>query len=381
MNILYLQATVVPPPVEPSKDRFLLLSEGMEGDILQPVWFRQPEEIEEIFGPGSYPVYQVGRFRYHWFLAYRYQGIRQRLAIFTFYLRTGLRICKERRPACIVAYSHMTTALCAVLVKFLSGTKSVIPEVMVAPDKAYIAEVNHVGIADRLKHLYSDLCLHLTVLCSTRVHLLYPTQLASYPLLRNKPCSVFHDFTPVGSVGEHSESEELYIILAGHPWYRKGVDIAIEAFKSIASDFPSSRLKIVGFFPDGIPQRLAADTPQIEILNAVPHDKLMALNRGAALMLLPSRNEGLPRILLEGLAVGLPLVGSDVAGIPFVIHEGENGFVVPNGNTALLAQRLKQLLSDPALRNRMGRKSLEIAQSFTDAAYVAAFTRMVGEAP
>ena len=91
MRILYVQASLVPPPDDPRMDRFMLLSETLEGDVLQPVWFRSPEDVEAAFGSGSYPVYVRGKFRYHWFLAQRYRGLRQRLETFRFYIWTALK--------------------------------------------------------------------------------------------------------------------------------------------------------------------------------------------------------------------------------------------------------------------------------------------------
>lgn len=388
IRILYLQASFVPPPADREKDRFQLLSSQLEGDILQPVWFRTASEVEAIFGPGSYPVHEVGRFRYHWFLAFRHQGIRQRLAIFAFYFRAGLRICKERRPACIIAYSHMTTALCAVALKLLGGARRFIPELMTAPEKAFLVDSPKPGPISRLKHLYSDLCLHGSVLFADRVHLLYRGQLSCYPLLRGKPCSIFHDFTNVfpATAGhaekraeERAEERELLILLAGSPWYLKGVDLAIAAFRSICAEFPDAKLLIAGHYPDGKPLELASGCPQIQISKPLPHAELLQLMDKAAIMVLPSRTEGLPRILIEGLSAGLPLVGSDVGGIPNLIEDGGNGFVFPSGNSSILAQHLRTLLADASLRRQMGLRSLEQAGKFTEGVYVEQFSKMVRE--
>src|ERR1700744_1434094 len=100
MRILYLHTTFVPPPVNQQNDRFFLLSEKLEGDILQPVWFRTKEEIEAVFGPGSYPVYTSGRFRYHWLLSRR-EGIRQKMALLHFYLHKGFTLLRQHRHDCI----------------------------------------------------------------------------------------------------------------------------------------------------------------------------------------------------------------------------------------------------------------------------------------
>src|SRR5579863_7032462 len=128
MRILYVHASFVPPPTNLETDRFYLLSQDLEGDVLQPVWFRTPEEVEEVYGPGSYPVYTAGRFRYHWFLSFSGNREKPRWATFWFYLRQGLRLCRENKFDCIVVYSHMTTALAAAVLKLYSGVPMV-PEI------------------------------------------------------------------------------------------------------------------------------------------------------------------------------------------------------------------------------------------------------------
>lgn len=380
MRLLYIQASFVPPPLNPQADRFQLLSETLEGDVLQPVWFSTREEIEADFGPGSYPVYTRERFRYHWFLAGRYQGIWQRLAIFRFYLRKSREVYRERPFQCIVAYSHMTTGLMAGLVKIFTGAKLVI-EIVTAPQLIYLTDRPRPTWTDRLNHLYSDVCLHLSLWIADRAHLLFPTQIAPYPWLRRVRTSVFHEFVPVSRVKRHVDPPdgEIYILMVGAPWYLKGADLLIAAFHGLAADFPHVKLKILGYYPDGDQLRLlAGDSSQIEILKARPHPETLEIISAASIMVLPSRCEGLPRVLLEGLAAGLPLVGSDTAGIPYLIREGENGFVVPGGEPKLLESRLRQLLTDPDLRRSMGAASYRrVQEELNETVYCKKFTHMV----
>lgn len=77
------------------------------------------------------------------------------------------------------------------------------------------------------------------------------------------------------------------------------------------------------------------------------------------IFLLISNWEGLPLSTLEAMRVGLPLIGSDVGGIPEQITEGESGFIIPRGDSDLLAQRLRQMISDPEMRMRMGQAGKE----------------------
>jgi phosphatidylinositol alpha-1,6-mannosyltransferase len=81
------------------------------------------------------------------------------------------------------------------------------------------------------------------------------------------------------------------------------------------------------------------------------------------------------------MAAGVPVVGSDAAGIPDLIHQGENGFIVPGGNVRELEERLRQLLADPELRRRMGANGYEFAHSqLSEQVYVERFTAMVADA-
>jgi glycosyltransferase involved in cell wall biosynthesis len=378
MRILYVHSTLVPPPADPRRDRFFLLSEEMEGDVLQPIWFETPAEVEATFGPGSYPVYARGRFRYHWLLS---DGLgSKRLRTLWACLRQGFRLHRERRFDCIVAYSHQTTGVLAAVLKLLTGAKLIV-EIVTSPHLVYITHSARPNLRDRIMKIYSDICLHISVSLSDRVHCLFPDQLSHYPLLRKVGNSVFHDFVPVSAIGRaaHKENGDVYVLLVGAPWYLKGIDVLIRAFLLLAPDFPQVKLRILGHFPGQEEfRKLAAESPQIEFLRARPNPETLEIIAGAAVMALPSRCEGGPRVLIEGMAAGLPLVGSDVGGIPSIVRDGENGFIVPVGDWQALSARLRDLLNDPDLRRRMGDCGYEIAhRELDEASYVRNFTRMI----
>ena len=71
-------------------------------------------------------------------------------------------------------------------------------------------------------------------------------------------------------------------------------------------------------------------------------------------MVLPSANEGTPVTAIEALAAARPVVATRVGGVPDVVREGEDGFLVDPGDVEALADRLATLARDPALRERMG---------------------------
>jgi glycosyltransferase involved in cell wall biosynthesis len=72
-------------------------------------------------------------------------------------------------------------------------------------------------------------------------------------------------------------------------------------------------------------------------------------------LILPSSNEGTPVSAIEALAAGRPVVATRVGGVPDVVQEGEDGFLVEPGATDDLAERLARLAREPELRERMGR--------------------------
>jgi glycosyltransferase involved in cell wall biosynthesis len=76
-------------------------------------------------------------------------------------------------------------------------------------------------------------------------------------------------------------------------------------------------------------------------------------------LVLPSSNEGTPVSAIEALAAGRPVVATRVGGVPDVVQEGDDGFLVEPGATDDLADRLARLARDPELRERMGRAGRE----------------------
>lgn len=80
---------------------------------------------------------------------------------------------------------------------------------------------------------------------------------------------------------------------------------------------------------------------------------------------LPSFREGTPRVITEAMASGLPVVATDIAGIPEQVSDGESGYLIPTGDANALAGRLAELLSSPELREQMGQRGLERAEQFS----------------
>lgn len=92
----------------------------------------------------------------------------------------------------------------------------------------------------------------------------------------------------------------------------------------------------------------------VQFLGEVTGQAKLDLFRRATLFVLPSYGEGLPYVLLEAMAVGLPVITTPVGAIPEIIEDTHHGFLIQPGDYAALATRIIQLLEDGSLRQRMG---------------------------
>jgi len=86
---------------------------------------------------------------------------------------------------------------------------------------------------------------------------------------------------------------------------------------------------------------------QVSLMGARPHHEVPLWLNACDVLCLPSFNEGLPNVCIEAAACGLPVVASQVGGVPEVVREGVNGFLVPPGDPAALAVALRRALSHP----------------------------------
>jgi len=92
---------------------------------------------------------------------------------------------------------------------------------------------------------------------------------------------------------------------------------------------------------------------------------------------LTSRSEGLPNSLLEAMAAGRPVVATDVGAVSDIVQEGVTGFLVPSGAPLELRDRLDRLLSDAALRHRLGSAGRQVAeQNFVAGAAISRLIRV-----
>lgn len=156
----------------------------------------------------------------------------------------------------------------------------------------------------------------------------------------------------------------------------KGHDVLIRAMRQLVGRHGNVRCLIVGEGRGR--QELASLVGRLGLdgrvfLTGLQIDVAPFLRLARALALCTVSREGLSVALLEGAAAGLPLLGSDLGGIPEVIRHGVNGYVFPPGDAGALAAAIGRLIDEPALQERMGRQSRNLYQErFSQQRFIAA---------
>jgi colanic acid/amylovoran biosynthesis glycosyltransferase len=169
----------------------------------------------------------------------------------------------------------------------------------------------------------------------------------------------------------------------------KGHKFLIEACRLLAESGVAFRLQLVG---DG-PQRsdlerrvAAAGLEQFTVFHGMRNRAAVAdMLRAADIKVLASypapdgKREGMPNVLIEAMASGLPVVSTQLTGIPELVESGTTGYLVPPADPAALADALRALCLDPSLRLRMGSAGRRKAQQeFDRTTNALALARLVG---
>jgi glycosyltransferase involved in cell wall biosynthesis len=170
--------------------------------------------------------------------------------------------------------------------------------------------------------------------------------------------------------------------LVGHvgayDFRHKGQDVLVEAARALAQRHPELHFVLVGSGRDQARlTELAAQAGNVTIAGWADNvgDYLAAFD----LFVFPSIHEGLGSILFDAMQFGLPVVASDVDGIPDLIADRENGLLVPPGDAAALADAIAALYSSSALRESLGAANRIKAQEFLPASMARRYLAVYAE--
>jgi glycosyltransferase involved in cell wall biosynthesis len=164
---------------------------------------------------------------------------------------------------------------------------------------------------------------------------------------------------------------EIRLLAVGRLEPEKNPALAIEMLKRLQASRPDGyRLTWAGEgrLREELAERARAEgvDGSLDLPGFVPHGpELEALYRSADALVHIALTEGLPQVLLEAMAAGLPIVATDVGGVRDGLDDGRAGLLVPPDDAAALVDALESLRQDPALRRRIAERALELSRATT----------------
>lgn len=163
---------------------------------------------------------------------------------------------------------------------------------------------------------------------------------------------------------------KLNIMFIGRLEKRKGLDYLLEAYKQVRRVIPDSRLIVVGPGIRGrkkYEKRVARDGIEgVTFIGYATYSDLPRYYRTADIICCPATGwESFGIVLIEAMAVGTPVVASDISGYASVLTHDAEGLLVPPKNASKLAEALLSLADDKAMRQQMGQKGIATAQQYS----------------
>ncbi|MCT0225912.1 glycosyltransferase family 4 protein [Synechococcus sp. CS-1328] len=149
----------------------------------------------------------------------------------------------------------------------------------------------------------------------------------------------------------------------------KGVDVLVEACARLRRQAQSYELSLLGSGTDLQVEQLRRKVEdlglqaQVRFLGPRPRSRLAPFLRSAHVLVVPSRSDPLPTVVLEAMLAGVPVIGSAVGGIPFLLDGGSCGALVPPEDSESLAQALADLARSPARRAALAAAALNRAST------------------
>lgn len=320
----------------------------------------------------------MGGIGYHPFRIYAIPKALRAIATLAFYLKKTRDLMRvSGRYDAIVTYGALTTGVAGVIVSKCAK----VPLIVDLPGHPFRGLALQGGALGRVKAFVARWLIPEVLKRAQGVKLLYPTQLDDLRLAERPQLIAFHDFAAIGTL-QPSFQDEKFVLLLGHPWYLKGVDLLIKAFNNISKRYPEYRLLVVGHCPDPTPfETLVAGNSRIELRKAVFTAEARALIARCSVLVLPSRTEAMGRVILEAFAAQKPVIASRVDGIPFVVHDGQSGLLFESENVDELTDCLDKLLSHPQLAARLAAEGARVVkEKYSEEAFASnydAFVRQV----
>ncbi|WP_096787993.1 glycosyltransferase [Rhodobacter sp. CZR27] len=264
----------------------------------------------------------------------------------------ALRRRLRRTPVAHV-HAHFTTntAAVAMMVRAMGGPSYSFT--VHGPDELFDPEGNSLGL--KIEHAAFVACI--SHFCRSQCMIFSPP--GTWDRLRIVHCGVRPDFyagrTDPPGPARAPAGRALFVARLSR---MKGGLVLIEAMARVHAMRPEAELVLIG---DGdlrpLMEQRVADLglgKVVRFLGFRSQTEVRDAMASADMLVLPSFAEGVPVVLMEAMASGLPVIASQVAGVSELVKDGVSGFVIPPGDVETLAARMETLFGNPDLRARMG---------------------------
>jgi len=177
-------------------------------------------------------------------------------------------------------------------------------------------------------------------------------------------------FLDLKAESEAKKPEGFNILYVGELIKFKGIHHLISAFKNVIAGYPKASLAIVG--EGNYRAELRKMAEQMDILGSIeftsylPPGKVKERMLNSDLLVLPSMTEGLPRVIIEAMAVGLPVVATDVGSVKELVIDNQNGYLIKPNDVDSLTKAILTLVGDRDKAIKMGLESRKIIQRAGD---------------
>jgi glycosyltransferase involved in cell wall biosynthesis len=153
-----------------------------------------------------------------------------------------------------------------------------------------------------------------------------------------------------------AEETPLQVLLLGSFEFRKGQDVALGAFRLLRDQHVQlnmfGRINNQDYYQSVM--EMFRDVGNARYWSEIPKEQTTELIRDSDVVIVPSRDEATPLVILEAMALGRPVIASAVCGIPEMISDGETGFLFESENSVQLSSLISRLAADVELRSTLG---------------------------
>jgi glycosyltransferase involved in cell wall biosynthesis len=167
---------------------------------------------------------------------------------------------------------------------------------------------------------------------------------------------------------KETDSYDKRILFVGRLDPVKGLKTLLKSMEIVCEKVPDTKLILVGDGEERENLEFLTNSlgikDKVQFVGRIPHKNISDYMHQADILVLPSLSEGLPIVILEGMASGLPIVATRVGGLPEIIEDGVNGYLVESGDFQEMAKKIIFILENQPLKSLFSKNNRIKVQAY-----------------